>query len=262
MKTENVIDIITNYIRRYVKNAGAKGVVIGISGGVDSAVSAYLACKALTPEKVQGLVLPYRTTAPKSLEDAGRVIENLGIESKTIDITPQLDAYFDKFDPQADKLRVGNKAARERMSVLYDWGQKNSYLVFGTSNKTEWLLGYFTLWGDMGAAFEPLGDLYKTQVWELAQKLGVPRGIIEKSPTADLWPDQTDEEELGLPYKEIDEILYLTWEEKLGISEMVDLGWDREKVEKVLDMVCKTQFKRKMPDILSLQSFLEPLILK
>jgi len=260
MNCKRNVELATSYIKDYVDKSGAKGVILGISGGIDSAVIAYLACRALEPEKVFGLVLPYKTTDPQSLEDADLVIKDLGINHKVIDITAQVDAYYQKWDPEADYLRIGNKAARERMAVLYDIAQKKGYLVLGTSNKSEWLLGYFTLWGDMAAALEPLGDLYKTQVFQLAEELGVPERIIKKIPTADLWPGQSDEEEIGIPYSEIDKILYLLVEETMTPEEIIKEGFGEEKVKKIFKMVKKTGFKRRLPSILQLQYCQKPLV--
>lgn len=260
MKSERNIDLANQFIKDYISKAGAKGVVLGISGGLDSAVTAYLACRALNPDNVFGLILPYKTTDPQSLKDALLIVDELGIRHEQIDITPQLDAYYQKWDQNADLLRIGNKAARERMTILYDWAQKMDYLVLGTSNKTEWVLGYFTMWGDMAAALEPIGDLYKTQVRELSEGLGIPGRIIKKAPTADLWQGQTDEEEIGIPYVEIDRILYLYIEKKQTLAQIIRAGFSENKAEKVVNMVRKTDFKRRLPTILQLQYCQEPLV--
>ncbi len=260
MKNERNIDLATQFIKDYISKAGAKGVVLGISGGLDSAVTAYLACRALNPDNVFGLILPYKTTDPQSLKDASLIVDELGIRHEQIDITPQIDAYYQKWDQNADLLRIGNKAARERMTILYDWAQKMDYLVLGTSNKTEWVLGYFTMWGDMAAALEPLGDLYKTQIRELAEGLGIPGRIIKKAPTADLWQGQTDEEEIGISYVEIDRILYLYIEKKQTLAQIIRAGFSEKKAEKVVNMVRKTDFKRRLPTILQLQYCQEPLV--
>ncbi len=260
MNSRRNIDLACSFIRDYVSRAGARGVVIGVSGGLDSAVTAYLACRALQPKNVLGLVLPYKTTDPQSLEDAELVIKNLGLEHKIVDITPQIEAYYQKCEEKADYLRIGNKAARERMAILYDYAQKMKYLVLGTSNKTEWVLGYFTLWGDMAAALEPLGDLYKSQILELAWELGVPERIINKSPSADLWPGQTDEEEIGVPYAEIDKILYLYIEKEKNPTDIIAAGFNEDTVQRILAMVRGTEFKRRLPSFLQLQYCQEPLI--
>src|SRR5262245_30690565 len=184
--------ILTAFIADEVRKVGVQRVVVGLSGGVDSAVSAVLAADALGPANVLALKMPYRTSSRESLLHADRVIAQAGIASLQVDITPQIDAYFERF-ADADNLRRGNKMARERMTILYDHSARWQALVLGTSNKTELLLGYGTLHGDMASAINPLGDLYKTQVWALAAQIGVPAEIVRKQPSADLWTGQTDE---------------------------------------------------------------------
>ena len=157
--------------------------------------------------------MPYRTSSEESLSHAALVVEAIGIETMTVEITPQVDAYFGAF-PDAPQLRRGNKMARERMTILYDHSARWQGLVLGTSNKTELLLGYGTLHGDMASALNPLGDLYKTQVWALAEAMGVPAPIVTKQPSADLWHGQTDEHELGFGYREVDRLLYLMIDER------------------------------------------------
>jgi len=248
LNTKIVRKILVDFIKKETTRFGLNKAVIGVSGGVDSAVSAYLSAEALGPENVLGVIMPYKTSSPESIEDAKLVISNLGIKSEFIDITPMCEPYFEKF-PDMDNIRRGNVMARMRMIILYDLSAREKALVIGTSNKTELLLGYGTIYGDMASAINPLGDLYKTQVWQLAEELGVPKKIIEKKPTADLWVGQTDEDELGISYKVADKLLYFMIDERKTDDELVELGFDRKLIERIRLMVQKNQFKRRPPII-------------
>ncbi len=248
LNTKIVRKILVDFIKKETTRFGLNKAVIGVSGGVDSAVSAYLSAEALGPENVLGVIMPYKTSSPESIEDAKLVISNLGIKSEFIDITPMCEPYFEKF-PDMDNIRRGNVMARMRMIILYDLSAREKALVIGTSNKTELLLGYGTIYGDMASAINPLGDLYKTQVWQLAEELGVPRKIIEKKPTADLWVGQTDEDELGISYKVADKLLYFMIDERKTDDELVELGFERRLVERIRFMVQRNQFKRRPPVI-------------
>ena len=239
-------EVLTEFIREELRKAGFKRAVIGLSGGVDSSLTAFLTVKALGKENVIGISMPYKTSSPSSREDAKLVAEVLGIEFHEIDITPQIDAYYKLFS-EADPVRKGNKMARERMSILYDFAHWKGALVIGTSNKSELLIGYSTRWGDSAHDVNPIGDLYKTQVWEMAHFMGVPERIVKKKPSADLWPGQTDEGEIGLSYRELDRILIGYVDLRLRKEELIEAGFKKELVEKVLNMVQKSQYKRKMP---------------
>jgi NAD+ synthase len=240
--------ILVGFIENEVHKMGFRRAVIGVSGGVDSALSAFLAAQALGPESVWGLIMPYKISSPESVAHAQLVVQKLKIHSALIDITPMIDAYFERF-PEADALRRGNKMARERMTILYDHSAVLSALVLGTSNKSELMLGYGTLYGDMASAINPLGDLFKTQVWQLARHVGVPEEIMRKKPSADLWEGQTDEEELGFTYEEVDQVLMLMIDKRYEIADLVEAGFDEKFVRKVFEMVQSSQFKRRLPVI-------------
>ncbi len=240
--------LLVGFLSHEVKKVGVTRAVLGLSGGVDSAVSAALAARALGPSNVLGVMMPYQSSSPESLADANEVAASLGIETVVVEITEQVDAYFSRF-PDASRLRRGNKMARERMTILYDHSAARSALVIGTSNKTELLLGYGTLYGDMASALNPIGDLYKSQVWGLARHLALPASVIEKAPTADLWSGQTDETELGFSYHEVDRLLYRMIDERCSASELADLGFEPAFVERISRMVRSSQFKRRLPII-------------
>jgi NAD+ synthase len=248
---ETATEILTRFIREEVTKIGYNHVVVGISGGVDSSTSAFLAARSLGRENVWGILMPYKTSSPDSLRHAREVVEQTGIRSETIEITPMVDAYFDRF-PDADNTRRGNVMARQRMIVLYDKSAEHKALVLGTSNKTEALLGYTTLWGDMACALNPLGDLYKTQVRQLAAFLGVSDEIIAKAPSADLWAGQTDEDELGFTYDRVDKLLYLMVDQRFAVAELVDAGYKEEFIREVFEKVQRTQYKRRLPLIAKL----------
>ncbi len=246
LDVERALPRLINFIRERTAAAGKTRLVVGLSGGLDSATATYLAVRALGKDGVTAVLLPYRTTSASSLEDAELVVRELGIASRQIDITPMVDAYFQLF-PEADRKRRGNFMARCRMAVLYDQSAALDALVLGTGNRTESLLGYTTLWGDMACAFTPLGGLYKTQVRQLARFLGVPSRIIEKPPTADLWEGQTDEGEMGITYPEADLVLYHLFDLGYPEEKVVKEGFDPAVVRKVKSMVETSSFKRRMP---------------
>lgn len=227
-------------VRRKVEKA-----VIGLSGGVDSAVTAYLCARALGPKNVYAIRMPYRTSSKASLDDAQLVIDDLGIPARTVDISDAVDGYL-RLEPDADARRKGNVMARMRMVVLFDQSAKLDALPVGTGNKTERLLGYYTWHGDDAPPLNPLGDLYKTQVWELAKHLGVPKRLVDKAPTADLEANQTDEADLGITYARADAILSRML---AGYSDeqLVERGFSANEVLLVRRRVDGTHWKRHLP---------------
>lgn len=247
------IPVLHAFLREEVRKTGYGDVVFGLSGGIDSAVVAYLAVEALGRDRVHPVIMPYRASSPESLLDARKVVGDLGLPELVVDITPQIDAYFAQA-PDASALRRGNKMARERMSILYDHSAVFRALPLGTSNKTELLLGYGTQFGDLASALNPVGDLYKTQVRAVAQRIGVPQSIRDKPPSADLWADQTDEDELGFTYGEADAILHLLVDERLPIAGVVELGFPEAVVRLVERRMRQNHFKRRMPVIAKLSS--------
>jgi NAD+ synthase len=247
------VRILTTALNEEVAKAGFRKVVLGLSGGIDSALSLYLAVQAFGKENVIAVRMPYRTSSSSSLTDAEKAIHDTGVESLTIDISPQIDAYFAQM-PEATALRKGNKMARERMTILYDLSARYEALVVGTSNRTELLLGYGTQYGDSASAVNPLGDLYKTQVRQLSEYVGVPRSILEKAPSADLWEDQTDEKELGFSYFEVDCLLYHLLDRRFTYQELVAKGFKVEFIDQVIKRIKRNQYKRRMPVILKLSN--------
>jgi NAD+ synthase len=240
--------ILTGFIRSEITRVGFEHAVIGLSGGVDSALSCYLAAEALGPQNVLAVLMPYRTSSPESLEHAQMVVDALGVNTLTVPITDMVEPLFERF-PDASQMRRGNAMARVRMIILYDQSEVFRGLVVGTGNKTEILLGYTTLYGDSACALNPLGDLYKTQVRQLARAIAVPDVIINKPPTADLWKDQTDEGELGFTYADVDQLLYLLVDQRYSPEECMDAGFSTDLVHKVVERVRRNQFKRVLPPI-------------
>ncbi|MEE9442463.1 MAG: NAD+ synthase [candidate division Zixibacteria bacterium] len=242
------VEILTEFIRDYTNEVGINRLIIGLSGGVDSSVSAALGSKAVGAENILGVIMPYKRSSPESKNDAINLANKLGISFEKVDISPMVDAYFGNND--VSSLRRGNKCARERMSVLFDISARDNRLVLGTSNKTEICLGYATWYGDNACSLNPLGGLYKGEVWAMAEYLEVPPEIIKKKPTADLWPGQTDEDELGLTYKKADELLYLLIEKEVrDLNQLKETGTADEVIKLVINRINKYSFKRGLPPV-------------
>jgi NAD+ synthetase len=253
---------LVSFLQEEFERRGFEKAVFGLSGGVDSAVTAFLSAKALGKENVVAIRMPYRTSNPDSLAHAQLVIDALGIQTRTIDISPAVDGYLTN-EPDADPARRGNVMARERMIVLFDQSAKYRALPVGTGNKTERLLGYFTWHADDSPPINPLGDLFKTQVWELAKFLGVPDVIVSKPASADLIAGQTDEGDFGISYAEADKILNWLVSGYSPVS-LVERGFDADKVELVRKRLAGTHWKRKLPTVALLsptgigESYLRP----
>lgn len=253
INTDLAAAILTDFIKTEIERAGFQHAVVGISGGVDSTLSCYLTAAALGPQNVLALHMPYETTPDKATEHAMQVIEITGVEHKTIDIAPMVDPVFEHI-PQTDRIRQGNVMARMRMILLYDQSVEFGGLVVGTSNKTEILLGYTTLYGDNACALNPLGDLYKTQVRQLAYAMDIPDEIVEKAPSADLWLGQTDEDELGFTYAQVDQLLYLLIDQRYSTQACVEAGFEQQFVDEVVQRIRRTQYKRMLPPIAKLSN--------
>jgi NAD+ synthase len=244
--------LLENFVREELRKVGFKRGLFGLSGGIDSALTAAITAKALGPENTLGVIMPYRTSNPDSIEDANAVADHLGIETRVVDITPMVDPYLDQYEPEADAVRRGNIMARQRMIVLYDLSSKLHSLVIGTSNRTEILLGYSTLFGDSAHAVNPLGDLLKTQIRQLSRYYKIPEQVLEKAPSADLWEGQTDEGELGLSYAMADAILTLLVDERIPADSIPEYGIPEEHVSRVQHLMKINQFKRMPPLIAKL----------
>lgn len=253
INTDVAHQILKNFIKSEVSRVGFTRAVINLSGGLDSALSCALVAQALGPENVLALRLPYRTSSQDSLEHAQLMIDQFQVKSETIDITGIVDPLIEH-DREMSKTRKGNIMARVRMIALYDQSEVFKGLPIGTSNKTEILLGYTTMWGDMASALNPIGDLYKTQVRQLSRALGIPAPIIDKPPSADLWMGQTDEADLGFTYEQVDKLLFLLVDQRYSAQECVEEGFDQNFVNAVTARVRRNQFKRMMPPVAKLSN--------
>jgi len=256
--TEAVRREIVEFTRGYLRRAGFGRLLLGLSGGIDSALTAFLAAEAVGPENVLGVMMPYRTSSPQSVEHARLVVERLGCASRLVEITAMVEGYFGREGEigaggevarGATPLRRGNLAARLRMAVLYDRSVVWNGLVAGTGNKTEAMIGYTTMYGDNACAFAPIGDLYKSQVRQLAASLGVPDEIIRKAPSADLWPGQTDEGEAGFSYPELDRMLYWMLDRGRSDGELAAMGFAEARIRRLHQMIAASEFKRNVPPV-------------
>ena len=248
----SALEVITAFIRSQAEQTGFRRLVVGLSGGVDSATVAFLAARAIGADNLLAVRMPYRTSSPDSEADAMRVVTALGCRTELVDITPMVEpilALIIGDDEAALRVRRGNVMARQRMIVLYDRSAAFDALVVGTSNKTEALLGYGTLHGDMASALAPIGDLYKSQLRAVAAALGVPEEILAKPPSADLWPDQTDEAELGATYDDLDRILFALVDRRWSVERCVAAGMDPKLVAWVAERVARNEFKRQTPPV-------------
>ena len=248
INAKDVEQKLIRFIRQQTRAAGFKKALVGLSGGLDSSLVVYLCQKALGRENTFALILPYKTTPSETIHHAKLIARKYQLKARLIELTAQIEAYFKNF-PDADKIRRGNKIARERMSILYDQSKEFNALVVGTSNKSEILLGYGTIYGDLACAFNPLGSLYKTQVRQLAKEVGIPAPILAKTPSAELWPGQTDEGELGLTYARVDRLLYYLVDRKFSDQKLIRLGFKKSFIDKVKTRIAENSFKRHLPAI-------------
>ncbi|MGA3058153.1 MAG: NAD+ synthase [Candidatus Limnocylindrales bacterium] len=259
--TEVARRVTVEFIRNQLRQAGFERALLGLSGGIDSALVAFLTAEAIGPERLLCVSMPFRASSAGSVDDARTVVERLGCASELIDISSMVDGYFGR-EPEpgaagiegleASQLRRGNFMARLRMCVLYDRSVTWGGLVVGTGNKTEALIGYTTLFGDSACAFNPIGDLYKSQVRQVAAAVGVPEQIIRKAPSADLWPGQTDEAEAGFTYPELDRLLFWMIDKRRTDEELVAMGFPPAAVERVKRLVATSEFKRQVPPVAKL----------
>ncbi|MEX1023740.1 MAG: NAD+ synthase [Planctomycetota bacterium] len=253
IQPELVCELLVSFLREELASAGFVKAVVGLSGGIDSAVSAALAARAFGGERVLAVMLPYATSNPDSEAHAREVIDAFGLASKRVDITRMADGYL---EPEAveNATRRGNVLARCRMTVLYDQSVEWGGLVIGTSNKTEMLLGYSTQFGDAAHAVNPLGDLYKHQIVQVARHLEVPASVIDKPPSADLFEGQTDEDDLGFSYELADQVLYRLVDQRASKAELVAEGFDDALVTNIVSRVVRNQFKRMLPVLAKLSN--------
>jgi len=249
-KYGQITDFLEHFLENEVTKTGIKKVVVGLSGGLDSAVVAVLAQRVFQ-ERLLCVKMPSQYSSQNSLDDADELCRDFNINAITASIEPMLKAY-EVMNPDLDNLRKGNFSSRMRMATLFDLSAKENALVLGTSNKSELMLGYGTLYGDLASAINPIGDLYKSEVFELAEYLGVTKSIIKKPPSADLWDGQSDEADLGYTYAQLDRAMRLYVEERLSVEDIVAQGVDKKMLDMIVKRIFRNHFKRKMPVIAKL----------
>ncbi|MDF1543786.1 MAG: NAD+ synthase [bacterium] len=249
---KQTLQTLTEFLRKQLESSGLEGFVVGLSGGIDSALSSSLAVNAVGKDRILGILMPFRTSSTESVSDARELAAHLGIKTREIDISPMVDAYFPEISENL-LLRAGNKMARERMSILFDIAAETRSLVLGTGNRTEIALGYTTWYGDSACSINPLAELYKREVRKLSAMLDVPKSILTKAPSADLWTGQTDEGEIGVTYEEIDKLLKLIIDQGLtSRAVLLEKGFESADIERVVSLVNANSFKRKLPETASL----------
>jgi len=251
---EEVLNRLVRNLKKEFKKRNFENCVIGLSGGLDSSTVLAILLKTFDKNCIKPVFMPYRTTSKISYEDVDLLTKKFGINYETFEITRQIDIYFKNQtdDEKLLKLRIGNKCARERMSILFDRALKYRALVIGTSNRSEIIMGYGTIFGDLACSINPIGKLFKTQIFEFAKFLDIPEKIIRKKPSADLWEGQTDEGEMGIDYKTIDIISYLLFDKKYSIPRIEKFGIEKDKILKVISRYESNRFKRELPKILNI----------
>ena len=246
---QNIKEQLVKFLEDEVKKTGLSNVTVGLSGGLDSAVVAVL-CKEVFADKLNCVLMPSQFSSQSSTDDAIELCKKYNIKYEIVSIEPMVNAFIDKMDN--DSLRIGNFSARMRMSVLYDISSREKSLVIGTSNKSELLLGYGTIFGDIACAINPLGEIYKSDEFEFAKFIGVTDAILNKAPSADLWDGQSDENELGYTYKQMDDVLKPMIDENKSKDELINLGFDEKLINMLEYRVKANAFKGKLPTIASI----------
>jgi len=252
MNWKNIKEQLTEFLKKEVSNTGLEKVVVGISGGLDSAVVAVL-CKEVFGDNMHGVLMPSKYSSQSSIDDAIELCKKFNISYETVNISPMVDGYFDNIEGESTSLRIGNLSARMRMSVLYDVSARDNALVVGTSNKSEILLGYGTIFGDIACAINPIGQMYKSDEFEFAKYLGVCESILNKKPSADLWEGQSDEDELGYTYATMDKVLKELVDENISKEKLIKNGANEELINMLEKRIKTNAFKGKLPTIANIK---------